>query len=123
MTTLNLDALVVTSFTNIRYLANHVGSAGILVLTADAAHLLVDFRYEAAVAAVQQSASACPQLRVWPVPGSYEDALLGCLTEIGVERVGLEAAHVTLARHEWLVAHTSSRAPLSAAFRAERIAG
>ncbi len=38
-----LDALVVTSSPNIRYLSNHVGSAGVFVLTPDAAHLLVDF--------------------------------------------------------------------------------
>ena len=29
--------------------------------------------------------------------------------ELGVERVGLEAAHVTLARYEWLVANAASR--------------
>jgi len=112
--TLNNDALVVTAFPNIRYLANHVGSAGILVLTTEAAHLVVDFRYESAIAALQQSASACPGLRVWPVPGSYEEALLGCLSELGVERVGLESSSVTLARYEWLVANVKSRSlPLS----------
>ena len=106
---LTLDALVVTSFTNIRYLSNHIGSAGILLLTADAAHLVVDFRYQAAVAALQASPAACPALRVHPVPGSYEDALLTCLAEIGVSRVGVEAAHLTLSRWEWLTANAASR--------------
>jgi Xaa-Pro aminopeptidase len=32
--TLSLDALIVTPSTNIRYLSNHAGTAGILVLTA-----------------------------------------------------------------------------------------
>ena len=114
--TLDIDALVVTSFSNIRYLSNHVGSAGILVLTADGAHLVVDFRYESAVAALQLSPSACPGLKVWPVPASYEEALLGCLSELGAGRVGLESAHVTLARYEWLMAHARSRS-LSLAFR------
>jgi Xaa-Pro aminopeptidase len=106
---LNLDALVVTSFTNIRYLANHVGSAGILVLTMDAAHLVVDFRYEAAVAALQASSSACPALQVHPVPGSYEDALLTCLGDLGLSRIGVEAAHMSLHRWEWLLANARSR--------------
>ena len=105
-----LDALVVTAFPNIRYLSNHVGSAGLLVLTADRAHLMVDFRYEAAVEALQASPAACPNLQVWPVPGSYDEALLGCLTAIGVKQVGLEAANVTLARYEWLVAAAASQA-------------
>ena len=106
---LDLDALVVTGFSNIRYLSNHVGSAGIFVLTPDGAHLLVDFRYTAAVAELQASEAACPGLTVWPVPGSYEDALLECLGKMGVRRVGVEAPHVTLARHDWLVANAESR--------------
>jgi Xaa-Pro aminopeptidase len=106
---LNLDALVVTSFTNIRYLANHVGSAGILVLTTDAAHLVVDFRYQAAVAALQASPAACPNLHVHAVPGSYEDALLTCLATIGVSRAGIEAADMTVSRWEWLVSNAASR--------------
>ena len=99
--TLNLDALIVTPSTNIRYLSNHAGTAGILVITRDAVHLLIDFRYQEAVRALQASASACPGLRMWDVPASYEEALIGCLAEIGVTTVGFEAAHVTVARHEW----------------------
>ncbi|HEY3160567.1 MAG TPA: Xaa-Pro peptidase family protein [Vicinamibacterales bacterium] len=99
--TLSLDALIVTPATNIRYLSNHAGTAGILVITRDAVHLLVDFRYHEAVRALQQSPSACPQLRTWEVPASYEEALIGCLAEIGVTTVGFEAAHVTVARYEW----------------------
>jgi len=99
--TLSLDALIVTPPANIRYLSNHAGTAGILVMTRDAVHLLIDFRYREAVRALQASASACPQLRVWEVPASYEEALIGCLAEIGVTTVGFEAAHVTVARYEW----------------------
>ena len=98
---LSLDALIVTPSTNIRYLSNHAGSAGILVITRDALHLLIDFRYREAVHARQASAEACPQLRVHDVPASYEEALIGCLADIGVATVGFEAAHVTVARHAW----------------------
>ena len=99
--TLSLDALIVTPPANIRYLSNHAGTAGILVITRDALHLLIDFRYQEAVRATQESAAACPQLRVWNVPASYEEALIGCLAETGVTTVGFEATHVTVARHEW----------------------
>ena len=99
--TLVLDALIVTSATNIRYLSNHVGTAGVLVVTRDALHLLVDFRYQGAVRAVQESAAACPGLRVWDVPSSYEEALVACLAETGTATVGFEAPHVSVARHEW----------------------
>ena len=100
--TLSLDALIVTNATNIRYLTNHAGSAGTLVATAGAMHLLVDFRYQEAVRLLQASVSACPTLKVWPVPASYDEALLNCLAEIAVSTIGFEAAHLSVARHEWL---------------------
>src|SRR5215831_7347493 len=98
---LSLDALIVTPSTNIRYLTNHGGSAGILIVARDALHLLIDFRYQEAVRARQSSREACPQMRVHDVPASYEEALIACLAEIGVTTVGFEAPHVTVARHEW----------------------
>jgi Xaa-Pro aminopeptidase len=109
MERLSIEALVVTAAANIRYLSNHAGSAGIFVLTARDAHLLVDFRYDTAVAALQQSPSACPGLRTWPVPGSYDEALLACLLEIGVTSIGFEGAHLSVARHDWWVGHTAGR--------------
>jgi Xaa-Pro aminopeptidase len=99
---LTVEALVVTNGANIRYLTNHVGTAGVVVLTQDAVHLLVDFRYAEAVRALQQSESACPGLRTWQVPASYEEALVECLTGIGLSVVAFEAAHLTVARHDWL---------------------
>jgi Xaa-Pro aminopeptidase len=107
--TLSLDALIVTPPSNIRYLSNHAGSAGILVITRDAVHLLVDFRYHEAVRALQASPSACPGLQLWDVPASYEEALIACLADIGVTTVGFEAAHVTVARYEWWRATIAGR--------------
>ena len=98
--TLSLAAFVVTTPANIRYLSNHVGSSGILVLTRDDAHLLVDARYSEAVRMLQQTASACPGLVVRQVPDSYEDVLLQCLADIGATPVGFEAAQVSVARYD-----------------------
>ena len=99
--TLSLDTLIVTSAANIRYVSNHTGSSGVLVVTPDGVHLLVDFRYREAVRMLQQSPSACPGLVVGDVPASYDDALLDCLSDVGASIVGFEAAHVSVARHEW----------------------
>jgi Xaa-Pro aminopeptidase len=115
--TLSLDALVVTCAPNIRYLSNHAGSSGVLVLTEDAVHLLVDFRYREAVQMLQQSASACPGLVVRDVPASYDEATLDCLAEIGVSTAGFEAAHVSVARHDWWQRQSEARA-LAVAWRA-----
>jgi Xaa-Pro aminopeptidase len=113
---LSLDALVVTAALNVRYLTNHAGSAGVLVLTGDAAHLLVDFRYREAVERLQASPAACPGLRVWDVPASYDEALLTCLQAIGATTVGFDAAHVTVARHDWWQRNAEAR-QLGIAFR------
>jgi Xaa-Pro aminopeptidase len=98
---LQIDALVVTCGANIRYLSHHAGSSGILILARDAAHLLVDFRYREAVRMLQESPEACPGLRTWDVPESYDEALLTCLQEIGASVVGFEGAHVSVSKHEW----------------------
>jgi Xaa-Pro aminopeptidase len=95
----SLDALVVTCLPNIRYLSNHVGSAGVFVITREGAYLLVDFRYREVVASLQRSSSACPDLAVRDVPASYDEALLACLGDLDVSVVGFEAAHVAFATH------------------------
>ena len=107
--TLGLDALIVTTPANIRYLTNHAGSAGTLVAAAGAMHLLLDFRYQESARLLQASPSACPALRIWPVAASYDEALLECLAETGLGTVGFEAGHLTVARHEWLVRTAAAR--------------
>jgi Xaa-Pro aminopeptidase len=113
---LSLDALVVTCAANIRYLSNHTGSSGVLVLTRASVHLLVDFRYREAVQMLQQSSSACPCLVVRDVPASYDDALLQCLGDIGASTAGFEAAHVSVAKHDWW-RRTAETRRLDIAFR------
>jgi len=110
LTALGLDGLVVTNPTNIRYLANHAGTAGTLVITQSDVHLLIDFRYQESVRAMQASDAACPGLKIWPVPASYDEALIDMLLEPGMPaKVGIEAAHLTVARKEWLERTTSSK--------------
>jgi Xaa-Pro aminopeptidase len=107
--TLTLDAVVITDAANIRYLANHAGSSGILVLTREALHLLVDFRYREAVQARQQSAFACPSLVVRDVPASYDEALLACLGDLAVSSAGFEATNVSVSKHDWWRRTASAR--------------
>ena len=110
LTALDLEGLVVTNPTSIRYLSNHVGSAGTLVITHSDVHLLIDFRYQESVRSLQASDAACPGLRTWPVPASYDEALIDMLSEQGMPaKLGIEAAHLTVARKEWLERTTVSR--------------
>jgi Xaa-Pro aminopeptidase len=97
-----IPALIVTHGVNIRYLTNHIGSAGVLVVTAEAMHLLVDFRYEESVRALQDSASACPSLTMCRVPASYDEALIERLIGLAIADAGFEAQHLTVGRYNWL---------------------
>ncbi len=111
MEELGLDALMVTHEPNILYLSNHDGSAGVLVLTRDAEYLLVDFRYVEAVGRLQASPHACPGLILLEVSVSYDEAVATLLAKLSLGRVGVEAAHLSVARFEWFRRTLADRAP------------
>src|SRR5215813_10331813 len=94
----SVDALVVTSRSNIFYLTNFTGSSAIAVVTRDRLHFVTDFRYVTAVESLQQSAEACPGLQLTVVEGTYDGTLVRLLASLGVQRVGFEAAHLTVSR-------------------------
>ena len=95
-----LDALVVSNLTNVRYLIGFRGTAGVLVVTATDACLVVDFRY--AVAA--RAAVAGSGVSVLVSPASIDDALVGVLKVAARRRVGIEAQSLSVARFNKLSA-------------------
>ena len=99
-----LDAIVVTSLPNVLYLTNFTGSSAIVVLTADRLYFVTDFRYEAAVTATKQTDSACPNLELVIVDGSFDVTLAALLQSRGWRRIGFEAGHLTVGRYDWLKA-------------------
>ena len=102
LATQNLDALVVTSPSNIVYLTNFTGSSAILVLTPDRVVFLTDFRYLTVIEESRGSDAACPGLDLHRVEGSYDSALATVLLSLPLRRIGFEAAHLTVSRHAWL---------------------
>jgi Xaa-Pro aminopeptidase len=86
-----------------------VGTAGTLLVTQSDIHLLIDFRYKEAVRTLQESPAACPELRVWGVPDSYDEALVSAVMSLGTSIVGIEAGHLTVARQEWLARTWNAR--------------
>jgi Xaa-Pro aminopeptidase len=118
---LGLDALIVTTPANMRYLANHVGTAGTLLVTPGDLHLLIDFRYKEAVRTLQESPAACPGLHVWDVPDGYDEALVSAATRLGTRDIGIEASHLTVARQEWLMRTWKSRGAAITLHSTERV--
>jgi len=99
-----VDALVVTTRSNILYLTNFTGSAAIVVVTPDRIHFVTDFRYVTAIESLQQTAQACPDLDLTVVDGAYDPTLVRLVGSLGLDRLGFEAANMTVSRRDWLVA-------------------
>jgi Xaa-Pro aminopeptidase len=100
-----VDAVLITSAPNRRYLSGFTGSAGQLLITADAALLLTDFRY------VEQAGQEAPDFELvkiegWPWPVVAEQA-----RRLGLKRLGIEADDVTVDAHQRLQAALKETAP------------
>ena len=89
---LELDALLVSSPDNRRYLSGFTGSAGYLLVTAEQAVLATDFRY------VEQAGQQAPDFRVERIAGG-PGWLPDLAADTGARRIGFESEHLTVAGH------------------------
>ncbi|MQF48896.1 aminopeptidase P family protein [SAR202 cluster bacterium AC-647-N09_OGT_505m] len=87
-----VDALLVSSADNRRYLSGFTGSAGSLIITLKDAVLATDFRY------VEQASQQAPDFRVLRTRGGL-DWLSNLLKELNVQCLGFEDQHMTVAIH------------------------
>ncbi len=79
---------------NRRYLSGFTGSAGLLVISRDAACLVTDFRY------VEQAQAEAPEYRVVRHGHPVSEALKPLLEELGIRRLMVEQDHLTVGRFE-----------------------
>jgi len=94
-----LDALVVSSHINIKYLTGFAGSAGLLVSSPARHCLITDGRYASQVQHWMRSGTVAP-VDVEQVESRYDTSLAGVVSAL--KRVGFEAEHVTVAGlHKW----------------------
>jgi Xaa-Pro aminopeptidase len=89
-----LPALLVSTPTNRRYLSGFTGSAGFLLITAELALLLTDFRY------VEQAATEAPAFHVRQLQRGLAKELAPLARELGLQRLAFEAANVTYQQWE-----------------------
>lgn len=97
----HLDALLVTSLSNIAYLTGLFASAAAAIVTADGVTLIGDGRYADALDGRRRE---CPFIRprLLPPGRSYDEELVEVLRPLSGSRVGCEAAHLTVSRHNFL---------------------
>jgi Xaa-Pro aminopeptidase len=99
-----VDALLVTTPANIRYLTGFSGSAGIVLVTADDALLVTDGRYRTQADEQLEAAATGPLVDV--AVGGFQqqrDALSALVGRAKVRRIGLESDNVTWsAQRRWV---------------------
>jgi Xaa-Pro aminopeptidase len=92
----DIDALVVTTLANVRYLTGFSGSAAILTVTKDVALLTTDGRYRTQSAEQVERAGAGAQVDITIGPVTEQrQAARAALSATGIARIGLEAGNVT----------------------------
>jgi Xaa-Pro aminopeptidase len=107
-----IDALVVSHLSNIRYLTGFTGTAGLVVVTPTRCVLIVDFRYRAAARALLAGSPRLASHVELSVPQqSYDETLVEILKETGARRIGVEAASMPVGRFNKLSAMLAASAP------------
>ena len=91
------DGLLVTSITNVRYLTGFTGSAGMLFVLPDELVFLTDGRYGTQAAAELAAAGVAARIVVARMADQAEQAQQ-IVEAAAIDRLGLEAAHVSWAR-------------------------
>lgn len=96
-----LEALVVSHLPNLFFLTNVSASAGVALLTPRILYLVIDFRYSAAVARLQEEGYGPSGIDVREASGSLDDEVAKLVRELGVARVGIEGAHLPVDQFRW----------------------
>ncbi len=86
---LSLDAVLVTSTANVRYLTGFTGSSGQALIGASGGVFLTDGRY------AEQARHEIPDMDLVICPDGFAPPLREACAALGVGRLGLEADHVT----------------------------
>lgn len=84
-----IDGLLITSPYNRRYMANFTGTAGVVLISAERAQFITDFRY------VEQAAKQCVGFEVVQHTGTIIDEVAEQVKNLGIQKLGFEAEYLT----------------------------
>ena len=91
---LRVDALLVTTPANRRWISGFTGSAGVILVTREEARFATDSRYW------EQVGRECPGYTLVQVAGANTGIAPAILQGLGGQRVGFEPAHLSVAAYE-----------------------
>ncbi|MCC5889651.1 MAG: aminopeptidase P family protein [Alkalibacterium sp.] len=91
-----VDALLITSPYNLRYVSNFTGSTGLSVITKDKAYFVTDFRY------TEQAAEQAEGFEIIKNTGSIYEEVKMITEKEGISALGFEKDFVTFATYDLL---------------------
>lgn len=94
LSTNNLDAIIITSPYNRRYITDFTGTAGVAIVTMNDARFVTDFRY------IEQANEQVTEFTVVEHKKSIIKEISNQLNELNVSRVGFEKDHMTYSTYE-----------------------
>jgi Xaa-Pro aminopeptidase len=84
-----IDGILITSPFNRRYLTNFTGSAGVVLISADQAQFITDFRY------VEQASNQCQGFEIVKFSGSIPEEVAKQANKLGIKKLGFEEDYLT----------------------------
>jgi len=88
-----LDALLITSTYNRRYMTNFTGSSGVALITKEKALFITDFRY------IEQATSQCVGFEIVKHEGLISSEVASQVEKNGVAKLGFEQDHMTFSEY------------------------
>ncbi|GAA0602640.1 Xaa-Pro dipeptidase [Virgibacillus siamensis] len=90
----NLDAILITSPYNRRYITNFTGTAGVAIVSMNDSRFVTDFRY------IEQATEQAADFKIVEHKKPIHQVINEQLKELGVQKVGFEKDHVTFSTYE-----------------------
>jgi Xaa-Pro aminopeptidase len=84
-----IDGMLITSPSNRRYISNFTGTAGVLIISSNAAKLITDFRY------IDQANEQATEFDIVQHKGAIHDEIAKQAKELGIKRLGFEQDYLT----------------------------
>lgn len=87
--TLGIDGILITSPYNRRYMSNFTGTAGVVLISANQAQFITDFRY------VEQASKQCQGFEIVKISSTIPEEVAKQVKKLGIHKLGFEEDYVT----------------------------
>ncbi|MBC1434191.1 aminopeptidase P family protein [Listeria rocourtiae] len=103
LTDRKMEAVLVTSYYNRRYVADFTGTTGIALITPNNAFFITDFRY------TEQAAKQATGFEIRQNKGPIFEEVQGIIAELGLQTLYFEETYVTVAEHKLMQSFFSAK--------------